>query len=157
MTKEIILTRGDVALVDDEDYEYLSQWNWTSNISRSKRYARRHLGNRKYVSMHKVLINSGVNIEVDHIDGDGLNNQKLNLRVCTHIQNMQNGIIKVNNKSGYKGVSWYKNYGKWLSRIVVNKKKVFLGYFEFEDVIDAALAYDTAARKYFGEFARTNF
>ena len=151
--KEIQLTQGKTALVDDEDYEYLSQWKWTANFSKGKFYARRHLGNRKYLSMHKDLILS--DLDVDHIDGDSLNNQKYNLRTCTHLQNMQNGKIKSNNTSGYKGVNWYKKYEMWVARITVNKNRICLGY--FNDVKDAARAYDAAARQYFGDFARTNF
>jgi AP2 domain-containing protein len=153
--KEIELTRGKLAMVDNGDYDELIQWEWTANLSKGKWYARRHLGNRKYMSMHRQIMGNILGVDFDHKDGNGLNNQRHNLRECTHIQNMQNGLIKSNNTSGYKGVSWYKNYGKWLSRIVVNRQRVCLGY--FDDIIDAAMAYDNAAKKYFGEFARTNF
>lgn len=150
-SREIKLTRGKVTLVDEDDYEYLAQWAWSANFSRGKWYARRYLGNfqgtKKYLSMHREIMDASPEMEVDHRDGDGLHNQKNNLRICTHIENMQNGIIKSNNTSGYKGVFWYKNYEKWVARIVVNKKKVHLGY--FGDKEDAVLAYDVAAKKYY--------
>lgn len=151
--KEIILTRGKASKVDEEDYDFLMQWNWTANYSKGKWYARKHLGNRKYVSMHKVLLDSS--IDVDHKDGDGLNNQRHNLRVCTHIQNMQNSVIKSNNTSGYKGVHLRKKDGKWQARIVVNGKRMYLGAFDF--IEDAARSYDQKAKEMFGEFAKTNF
>jgi hypothetical protein len=95
-------------------------------------------------------------IFIDHIDGDGLNNQmRSNLRVATRSQNIQNRQLNYNSQSGYKGVHWDKNKGKWFVTISANKIDVFLG--RFDVLLDAVMTYDRAAIKYHGEFARTNF
>lgn len=118
-------------------------------------YKRIMINNKRYFA-HKLAwlyIYGYFPIErIDHINGDTKDNRIENLRLATHSQNMQNSKIPVTNKSGYKGVSWYKNYNKWIAQISVNNKKINLGY--FENVVDAANAYVQAAKKYHGEFAR---
>jgi hypothetical protein len=92
---------------------------------------------------------------VDHINGNGLDNRKSNLRICTHQQNCENSRKRKKSFSKYKGVYWSKNAKKWVAQITIDGKSKHLGYFELEE--DAAAAYDKAAVKYFGEFACLNF
>ena len=148
MAKEIPLTRGYVAIVDDEDYERLSGFSYYAHISKCTVYARRrstHAGPAFY--MHKEILPGG---KVDHRDGDGLNNRRSNLRHATQTQNMQNRRAKRNGTSRFKGVHFYKRYGKWM--VMVNQ--LFVGYFVTER--EAALAYNEAAKAKYGEFARLN-
>lgn len=156
--KEIELTQGRVALVDDEDFEELNRFKWFAHRWRHGWYAKRNLqrveGKRPFLSMHCQIMGKISGLEMDHRDGNGLNNQKDNLRFATRSQNMANR--KPSPKSSkYKGVSWDTNKKKWVSCLRKNKISRHLGYFLNE--INAALAYDEAARKYHGEFAKTNF
>lgn len=155
--KEIKLTQGKVALVDDEDFEYLNKWKWGVIKSGEKNFrARRIYGtknNQKCVYMHRLLIKTPLNLECDHIDHNGLNNQKLNLRNCTHQQNQRNRRY-AGKTTGLKGVILAE--GKYItSRIVVNRKQIRLGI--FKTLEEAGEAYDMAALKYFNEFANLNF
>ncbi len=156
--KEIQLTRGMVALVDDEDYEWLNRWRWNAHTDHNGFvYATRHKSRRDgggTVRMHRLIINTSEKEEIDHIDGNGLNNSRSNLRPCTHSQNAHNSGLQRNNRSGFKGVSWDSAKHRWRAEIAINRKHIFLGY--FRDPIMAAYAYDDIARKYFGEFAKTN-
>jgi hypothetical protein len=104
--------------------------------------------------MHRFILNAKKEYVIDHIDGDALNNQKKNLRICTHAENMRNSQIPINNTSGYKGVSYNKRYKKWEAHISFNNKLLNLG--SFNDPVDAARAYNAAALKYHGEFAKLN-
>lgn len=152
MTKSIPLTKGKFALVDDVDFDRINAWKW---CFLSSGYAvRRDVITNKFILMHRQIVNPASNEVVDHIDGDKLNNTRANLRVCNQTRNMQNSNRYHNNTSGYKGVSWSKQFRKWSADIQHNRKHVFLGY--FDNVIDAARAYNTAAMKYFGNFARIN-
>lgn len=162
--KTIPLTQGKVALVDNEDYEWLMQWKWQAhnNEHRKSWYALRSVylgGGRKnrincLIWMHRLILGTPQGMETDHINGDGLDNRRCNLRVCTRSQNAANREKK-RDKVGYKGVHWHKQTNKWRPRIKVNYKSISLGL--FEDQEDAARAYDRAAMQHFGEFARTNF
>jgi hypothetical protein len=150
--KIIPLSQGKRALVDDADYEYLSQWKWCFGAGYAVRTDR--TGREKSVRMHLVIMNAPQGMEVDHRDGNGLNNQRHNLRLCTSTQNKHNRRPFKNNPTGYKGV--YLFQGKyWRAKIAINKKQIHLG--QFKTAIEAARAYDAAARKYFGEFAWLNF
>lgn len=102
--------------------------------------------------MHKIIMPGS---EIDHKNGDGLDNRKENLRVCSRSQNLFNRRKHSKSSSSYKGVSWNPLHKKWHSRIMKNKKQINLGYFDKE--IDAAIAYDESAKKLFGEFCHTNF
>ncbi|MGG3470775.1 AP2 domain-containing protein [Neobacillus pocheonensis] len=139
---------GKVALVSDEDYELLSKFNWYVD---SNGYAVIR------VKMHQLVIDqAGIDREgliVDHINGNKLDNNRENLRVCTHQQNIFNKK-PMTGSSKYKGVYWSKKQGKWVARIAVDKHKKHIGYFVIEE--DAAYAYNLYAHKLMGEFARPN-
>jgi hypothetical protein len=156
--KKIKLTQGKYALVSDEDYEFLSQWNWCAFKGCTTFYACRHPSkiNRKQTTiyMHQVIAERMSIKSPDHIDTDGLNNLRSNLRQATQSQQHANQNLQKNNKSGYKGVSWHKRCKKWKVYINANKNYIFLGY--FIDIKEAARAYNKAAIKYYGTFARIN-
>jgi hypothetical protein len=152
--KEIKLTQGKVALVDDEDFEYLNQWKWTAKQCGIFYYAvRRKKTDGKSIQyyMHRVILNTPTCLQVDHIDHDGLNNQKHNLRNCTCSQNRMNRIPR--SKSGYLGVYYVKHY--IVAQFPINGKMTHLGMFDTEEL--AAKKYDEYALKYYGEFANLNF
>jgi HNH endonuclease/AP2 domain len=154
--KEIPLSDGSVALVDDDDYEWASQFSWSAN---GNGYAVRgvHIGNRKYrkIYLHREIIGAKKGQKVDHINGNKLDNRKENLRLATPAQNAMNIGLRRNNTSGLKGVRFEERRDKWRAEIKVNYKNVFLGY--FDNKFDAAKAYNDAAIKYHGEFARLNY
>ena len=156
--KQIPLSQGLFALVDDSDYEFLMQWKWTANKERKTFTAYRQSNQTKkrtFIYMHRLIMNMPEKgVFVDHIDGNGLNNQRCNLRLCTNAENLMNRGANKNNTSGYKGVTWHKKISKWQSQIMLNRKNIKLGY--FSDKTDAARAYNEAAKKYFGEFAKIN-
>jgi hypothetical protein len=153
--KKLRLTQNQYAIVDDQDYDYLNQWKWTFNQG----YARRKLvvGEKAYsIPLHKAITLCPDGYLVDHVNGDTLDNRKINLRICNKGQNNYNrrqGAL--NNKSGYKGVYLDKKSNKWQAQIRYNYKTRYLGL--YENIKDAARAYNEAAAKYFGEFARPNY
>jgi len=150
--KEITLTRGKIALVDDDDFEWLSKFRWRAYRNQCGCwYARR---GESSIFMHREILGEPLGVEVDHRDGDGLNNQRYNLRLATHSQNLCNRGKQRNNTSGYKGVSWFKRVGKWHARIQINGRDKHLGYFDILE--EAARAYNVAALEHFGEFAKLN-
>ena len=153
--KEIKLANGKgIALVDDKDYEILSNYKWRLCCNN---YAGNHFtinGKQKSELMHRIIMNPQKNMEIDHIDNNGLNNQKNNLRIVTHQQNMMNSSKIKNKSSKFKGISWDKNRNKWYTEIFFSGKKYFLGRFTNE--IDAARAYNTKAKELFSEYACLN-
>lgn len=155
--KEIPLTQGQVALVDDDDYDYLVQWKWYALKDKATYYARRAVekgdGTQIAIIMHRLIMDTPKDMEVDHIDHNGLNNQKSNLRNCTKQQNSRNK--QSHGYSKYIGISLNKVTNKFQARIIVNGKSIALGCYLKED--EAARAYDNAAKIYFGEFANLNF
>ncbi len=155
--KTIKLTRGQFALVDDEDHESLSRHRWCAQRAIHSWYAIRGVwvyGKVKTIRMHRVLI--GCKEHVDHIDGDGLNNQRSNLRVATRSQNAMNCRKRNMASSAFKGVSRCPRavIRPWLARVTAGYRTEFIGSFELET--DAACAYDAAAKLEHGEFARLN-
>ena len=152
MTKQIPLTRGQFAIVDDEDFEWMSKFKWHCQPkSNGRLYAR--TGTKK-VYMHRVLLNASPDVYVDHIDGNGLNNTRANLRLCTREENQHNTPIRSDSTTGYKGVSFDKRRNRFSVEINKDKKRIRIG--NFENVLDAARAYNEAAIKYHGQFARLN-
>jgi hypothetical protein len=154
MSREIRLTQGKVAIVDDEDFRRLSCYNWYAHRAGNKWYAERKK-NRKTVKMHHAILGISGGLEVDHQDGNGLRNTRDNLRLATKSQNAQNKKKPCGGTSRFKGVSWRESNKKWRAQIRANGHLIQLG--DFDDEEDAAKTYDEAARRYFGEFARTNF
>jgi hypothetical protein len=156
--KTIALTQGKVALVSDEDYDELSIHSWHTvtphNVSYAVRSERQPGGKVPTYLMHRVIVDAPKGIEVDHINGDGLDNQRSNLRLATHSQNLCNRRLDANNTSGYKGVHWDKQGKKWVAQINNAGRQITLGL--FDDIGEAAAAYDEASLKYHGEFGVTN-
>jgi hypothetical protein len=153
---QIQLTQGKVALVDDEDYPKLIKYKWFASLSTNTYYARRRVG-KNHIDLHRFILNIKSNEECDHINGDGLDNRKFNLRICTHHQNTCNRSKNSRTlcSSKYKGVYYNKKRKKWQSQIRANQETHYLGRFKNE--IDAAKAYDKAAKIYFGNYAKLNF
>lgn len=161
--KKIKLTQGKVALVDNEDYEFLNQYNWKAKKTRTDiYYADTNIGqeNGKQTSLliHRLILQKELEknpkLEVDHINHNGLDNQKHNLRLVTRSQNQMNNRHRKNNSSEYRGVSFHKKSNKWQARICLNKTKIHLGLYDNE--IDAADAYNKAAIELFKEYGYLN-
>jgi hypothetical protein len=156
---KIPLTRGLVAIVDDAD-EHLAQHRWHVNVAneRSRPYAvRAKPGVRGAVLwMHREVLGvTGSLVHVDHVNRDTMDNRRCNLRVATRAENNRNRGAFRTGTSGFKGVSWHRRHEEWMAYIRVDGTRLHLGY--FADPVDAARAYDVAAARYFGEFARLNF
>lgn len=151
--KKIKLTRNKFAIVDDKDYPILSASKWYCT---NAGYAQRDLySERKKILMHRFILGAGSGESVDHINGNKLDNRRLNLRLCSQSNNCKNlSCSRKNNSSGYKGVSLNKKYKKWEAYITNNYKRVFLGYFDTKK--EAGLAYNAKALELYGEFANLN-
>jgi len=157
MARVILLTQGMQTVVDDEDYEWLSQYKWCAEEHKNNVWYAVHTfygdGYEVKVLMHRLIMHEPTS-GVDHQDLNGLNNQRSNLRLATQPQNMHNTSAPRNNTSGYKGVSFHKASGKWRADICVEGKRIALGLFPSPE--EAADAYDRVAVANFGEFARVN-
>ena len=169
--REIKLTQGFVATVDDEDYEWLSQWKWFAYKCSKSFYAGRmnnENGVKAILPMHRAImgLNKGDDKIVDHINHNELCNQRFNLRVCSRRENCRNRLKQKNRASKYKGVGYnvFKYFSKrkqeyvyykpkWSAHIKVDKL-IHLGLFDTEE--EAAKVYNLAAIKHFGEFAHLN-
>jgi hypothetical protein len=154
--KEIKLTQGKFTQVDDDDYEYLNKFKWCAAFDGTNWYAMKANNTKEKnssITLHRFLLGVIKGLGIDHIDGNGLNNQRWNLRRCTHRQNSRNTATKKLCKSRYNGVT-VTAYNNFMSRIGVDYKRIHLGTFKSEN--EAAIAYNNAAIKYFGEFARLN-
>lgn len=159
--KEIPLSNGGVALVDDEDYEALSRWTWRRDY---KGYARRTYyggyyladGKKKVrtMTMHRQIMGNERGVQYDHINGNKLDCRKSNLRRATNQQNLWN-TRRTRGSSRFKGVMWRASRSKWRVKVKQGDRYLELGEFRNEEI--AAMAYDDAVRKLRGEFARLNF
>ena len=149
--KTILLTQGEVAIVDDEDFERLSVVKWCY----SEGYAVRNSGKGGLIKMHHLIIGKPPEgFVTDHRNTNGLDNQKENLRHITQAQNVMNKKAQSNNTSGFKGVYWHKAGQKWCAEIKAEGKRVRLGL--FSDVQEAANAYNAASKRLHGEFGRAS-
>lgn len=163
----IALTRGKFAIVDAEDYERFGRFKWFASGPEKYPYAVRAIyfkgGEKITLYLHReIIIASGGEaakngrILVDHINGNVLDDRKVNLRWATKSENAANmQVDKEGCSSRYRGVLWHKGAKKWVARITLARKRIHLGV--FDDEIEAARAYDEAAKRYYGEFARLNF
>lgn len=152
----IPLTQDKFAIVDAEDYELLSRYNWYAAKDKRSYYAVRNVKrSRIQIRMHRIILNAPPGLLVDHINHNGLDNRKANLRLCTPFQNSFNQRPRRGTSSEYKGVHFYKRLKKFMASITLNQKRYHLGYFKSE--IDAAKAYDRKAMELFGRFAYLNF
>ena len=151
----IPLSYGKYTIVDAEDYERLSKYQWCAVKERRSWYAKTLDKDGKRLALHRLVLNAPKGLFVDHIDHNCLNNRRSNLRLCTQKQNNCNTLPRKGCSSKYKGVSFNKARKRFIAYIQHNKKRFHLGY--FEDEIDAAKAYDKKAREFFGEFAYLNF
>jgi len=157
--KRIKLSNGRFTIVDDEDFLWLSQFHWYTNSGKWNLYANREVmteGKTSCFLMHReIMMHHGYKIEgfyVDHINHNGLDNRKENLRMVTASQNQMNRL-PIKSLSGYKGVTIYRN-GKWRASAKVDQKNVHLGYFDTKE--EAAIAYNSFAQRQFGSFAYLN-
>lgn len=162
MSKEIQLTKGQVVIVDDEDFERVNQYRWTAVSPRCYQQtmywgirSERRGGKKISILLHRFIMNAPKGVMVDHKDRNTLNCQKSNLRLCTNAENQRNTPSKVTNTTGYKGVCLRKTDKKFTSGIRFNRKLIFLG--SYSDPKEAAKAYDAKAKELFGEFAYLNF
>ncbi len=157
--RQIPLTQGKFAIVDDCDYEWLIQWNWCAAKGKYCWYAMRGTnknGKPKTIRMHRVILGlrDQDRLISDHKNHNGLDNRRSNLRSCLSKQNNQNSRPYKNGSSRYKGVCWVNRDKKWIATITVDRKQTCIGRFDNE--IDAAKCYDKKAKKLFGGFACLN-
>jgi hypothetical protein len=151
--KQIKVGPNHFAIIDDEDFEYINSFTWSLNLQNKKKP--RAFSQKLKTYMHRLIMNCSKGMQVDHIDGNPLNNQKSNLRICTLKENCRNVEKRKHCSSIYKGVHFEKYTKKWRAQITVNNKEIKLGRFLNEK--DAAIAYDKAAMFYFKEFSYLNF
>jgi hypothetical protein len=156
--KKISLTQGKFALVSNKDFKWLSKFKWYALKGETTFYAATNIrigAKRTVVRMHRIILKPPKNMGVDHKDGDGLNNQRYNIRWADTRQNAMNSKTKSSNTSGYKGVYWSKIRKKWIARINTRANKTtHLGVFCVKK--HAVTVYNKAAKKYYGRFAKFN-
>ena len=159
--RRIKLTLGQYALVDPEDYDKINKYKWNAYRGYSSYYSKRKIYNRKNgsqrtVYMHRYIMNAPKGLMVDHINHNGLDNRKENLRLATRAENTRYSKKSKNKfSSNYKGVHYITKAKRWRAMITFEGKTIYIG--QFRDEISAAKAYDRAAKKYFGKFAFLNF
>lgn len=151
--RQIELTQGKIALVDDEDAGRVSLYPWHAVKIREEFYAATTISGRR-MYLHRFITEAPRGFDVDHVNHDGLDNRRKNLRVCTHQQNLVNQKKQSGRSSRYKGVTWDKSRNRWRAQTKVLGRAVYLGYFRSE--IQAAGAYDNFMRDLHGEYALLN-
>ena len=156
--RRIYLGEDEWTILDQQDYYRFGNLKWTISGNGKKFYATRFLkiapGQTKTLRLHREILNAPADLLVDHINSDTLDNRRANLRLATHSQNTCNSRIKSKGSSRFRGVQFRKRRG-WVAITYKDKKMIWIGTFDSE--IEAARAYDAAAKKYHGEFARLNF
>jgi hypothetical protein len=153
----VALMRGYEAIIDAEDVPLVDGWNWRALVNRHTVYAYREErlgdGKRRTVYLHREILCDPASLQVDHIDTNGLNNQRANLRVATIAQNQHNSRRPKHNTSGFKGVSWSNSRAEWRAQIMLDGKQRHLGYYPTPG--DAHVAYCEASARLHGDFGRT--
>lgn len=140
---KIKLTKGKYAIVDDEDFDFLSQWKWKYH---KDNYAVRTSTGSKQVYMHREVLKTPKGKLTDHINRNGLDNRRANLRLVSYSQNALNTGVPQNNTSGYKGVVWHKQKKLWQAQINISKRCIYLG--SFKKLEDAVMARQLIEKSY---------
>lgn len=156
---EIKLSQNQVTIIDEESLDVASKYHWHADYDKKLRkfYAKTDIrvnGLRKKLRLHRLVMNAQKGDVIDHINGNTLDNRLSNLRKCTVSENAKNRSLNKNNTSGYKGAVWHAPTQKYQARIYVNGKWRSMGM--HAEAKDAARAYNEAAKKYFGEYAKLN-
>lgn len=156
---EIPLSQGLVTIIDARDFALICNHKWYASKGGNTQYAVTNIyredRSRGRLALHRVLMDAPAGMDVDHIDGDGLNNRRSNLRLATRSQNIYNKPANRGGTSKFKGVHWNPKLNKWRASVTIKGVKTNIGC--FVDEADAARAYDVKARELFGEYARLNF
>lgn len=153
----IPLTQGLVAMVDDCDYAAVTKFKWHARWHEqtqgfyAQRMTSRKLGKQRSIQMHREILDAPAGLQVDHINGDTLDNRRSNLRLATNAQNVMNSGVRADNHSGFKGVS--RSRSGWVARVTLSGKTTYLGWFKTPE--EAHAAYSASAKVMHGEFART--
>lgn len=144
----ITITKGNMVLVDDEDFEYLNHWKWQMHTGGYAYRTTGNTGNRRVIYMHREVNKTPRGMITDHINGDKLDNRRSNLRTVNKSKNAINTGLRSTNRSGHKGVSWSKLHNKWESYIWKNNKQIHLGI--YDDITDAIKVRKKAEATYHG-------
>lgn len=156
--RKVPLKNGLYAIIDEDDYKFISYFRWSIRECPHTTYAFCNIRDQDMkwttCSMHRFIMSSPKGLIIDHINHDGLDNRKDNLRICSAAENVRNSRGKRIRKHKYKGIRWNKGSNKWESKIVFNRKEIYLGGFDSPEL--AAKAYNSGATKYHGEFACLN-
>lgn len=147
------LTKGYTAIVDDDDFAWLNEWKWTALVTRQLVYAYRRVSKTQTLLMHRAILRAAPTLLVDHIDFDGLNNRRSNLRLCTKRQNQAHSRHPIGG-TGFRGVTLNKS-AKTIRYVAQSAATGYIG--SFGSAEDAAVAYDNIARELYGPFAQLNF
>ena len=154
MIKLIQALSGHHIIVDEQDFDEVSKFNWSIGSNGYPKRQFRQKGKNNTVYLHRFLMSPKSDEHIDHADGDKTNASRANLRLCNRCQNLSNQKLSKRNTSGFKGV-WLHKHGLWAAEVISKGERVYLKYFKSKE--DAAHAYDTAAKLHHGEFARLNF
>ncbi len=141
-------------LIDDEDYDRVVKYKWHLSKRNNLKYAVSSRGTNNYIKLHRLILDAKENQLIDHINGNGLDNRKENLRFCSSVQNQMNTKIRKDNTSGHRGVMWNKRDKKWRAVIRINKKQTLIG--KSYSKLEAIKMYDKKAKELYGEFVRQN-